>query len=198
MSCSANQSSGSSGTASPALPRTYESAACADSCITSPSWPVIVSRPRPGIAVASTNSTSPPTGVHASPVATPGPRGPPARLGEEPAAAEQLARARLGDRHLARRLALGDLAGDLAADRADLALQLADAGLARVVGDDRPQGRIGERDPRRRQAVALDLARHQVALGDLRASRPRCSRRAGSSPCGRAAGRGSCRACSRW
>ena len=28
----------------------------------------------PGIAVASTNSTSPPTGVHASPVATPGSR----------------------------------------------------------------------------------------------------------------------------
>ena len=28
--------------------RTHESAACADSCITSPSWPVIFSRPRPG------------------------------------------------------------------------------------------------------------------------------------------------------
>ena len=31
----------------------------------------MVSLPLPGIALASTNSTSPPTGVHASPVATP-------------------------------------------------------------------------------------------------------------------------------
>src|SRR3712207_2484157 len=43
----------------------------ADSRITSPTWPVMVSRPLPGIALASTNSTSPPTGVHARPVATP-------------------------------------------------------------------------------------------------------------------------------
>ncbi len=34
--------------ASAAFERTQESAACADSCITSPSWPVIVRRPRPG------------------------------------------------------------------------------------------------------------------------------------------------------
>ena len=33
---------------------------------------MIVSLPAPGIAVASMNSTSPPTGVQASPVATPG------------------------------------------------------------------------------------------------------------------------------
>lgn len=45
----ANQSSGRS----PAWPRTQESAAWADSFITSPSWPVIVSRPVPGIAPAS-------------------------------------------------------------------------------------------------------------------------------------------------
>ena len=32
----------------------------------------MVSLPLPGMAVASTNSTSPPTGVHARPVATPG------------------------------------------------------------------------------------------------------------------------------
>src|SRR2546425_11227862 len=46
-------------------------AACADSFITSPSWPVRVICPRPGIWIASTNMMSPPTGVHASPVATP-------------------------------------------------------------------------------------------------------------------------------
>ena len=33
---------------------------------------MIVSLPEPGIAVASMNSTSPPTGVQARPVATPG------------------------------------------------------------------------------------------------------------------------------
>ena len=72
MSWVANQSSGSSGASRATLPRTHESAACADSRITSPSWPVIMSLPSPGTAVASTNSTSPPTGVQASPVATPG------------------------------------------------------------------------------------------------------------------------------
>src|SRR5213594_866393 len=46
-------------------------AACADSFITSPSWPVRVICPLPGIWIASTNMMSPPTGVHASPVATP-------------------------------------------------------------------------------------------------------------------------------
>ena len=55
-----------------AWPRTQDSAACADSFITSPSCPVTVSLPLPGIAVASTKSTSPPTGVQARPVATPG------------------------------------------------------------------------------------------------------------------------------
>src|SRR6266576_4281331 len=46
-------------------------AACADSFITSPSWPVSVIWPLPGIRIASMNMMSPPTGVHASPVATP-------------------------------------------------------------------------------------------------------------------------------
>ena len=102
---------------------------------------MIVSLPSPGIAVASMNSTSPPTGVQARPVATPGRRGAPARLGEEPALAEQLADPRLGDRELALQRALGDLPRDLAADGADLALEVAHARLARVVGDDRPQRR---------------------------------------------------------
>ncbi len=46
-----------------ACERTHESAACADSCITSPSWPVIVSFPLPGYACASMKSTSPPAAV---------------------------------------------------------------------------------------------------------------------------------------
>ena len=44
--------------------RTHESAAWADSCITSPSWPVTCSSPLPGYAVASMKRTSPPTAVH--------------------------------------------------------------------------------------------------------------------------------------
>ncbi len=47
----------------PVCERTHESAASADSCITSPSWPVIVSLPLPGYAVASMNRTSPPADV---------------------------------------------------------------------------------------------------------------------------------------
>ena len=62
--------------------------------MTSPSWPVTVSLPLPGIAAASMNSTSPPTGVHARPVATPGLPRAPARLGLEARAPEQLAHAR--------------------------------------------------------------------------------------------------------
>src|SRR5665647_2831227 len=47
-------------------------AAMADSFITSPSWPVTVRWPSPGMAVASMKRMSPPTGVQARPVATPG------------------------------------------------------------------------------------------------------------------------------
>ena len=51
---------------------TSDSAACALSFITSPSWPVRISLPLPGMRAASMNRMSPPTGVQASPVATPG------------------------------------------------------------------------------------------------------------------------------
>jgi hypothetical protein len=53
------------------LARTQLIAACADSCITSPSLPVSVSRPRPGMSVASVTRISPPTSVQARPVAMP-------------------------------------------------------------------------------------------------------------------------------
>src|SRR4051794_6424238 len=74
MSCVRNQSDGRSGASSDRCPRTYDSAADADSFMTSPSCPVICSLPSPSNAAASMNSTSPPTGVHARPVATPGVR----------------------------------------------------------------------------------------------------------------------------
>ena len=56
----------------------------------------------------------------------------PARLRLEARAPEQLAHARRGHGDLALVLALGDAPRDLAADRADLALEAAHAGLARV------------------------------------------------------------------
>ena len=52
--------------------RTKDTAAWADSRITSPSCPVTISRPLPGMAWASTKRISPPAPVTASPVATPG------------------------------------------------------------------------------------------------------------------------------
>ena len=52
--------------------RNHDSAIRADSFITSPSWPVSVSWLPPAMRDASTNRTSPPTGVHARPIATPG------------------------------------------------------------------------------------------------------------------------------
>src|SRR5437763_1948030 len=63
--------------------------------------------------------------------------------------------------------AFGPLTSNLPADRADLALEVSHPGLARVAVDDEQQRLVAELDPRRRQAVALDLARDQVALGDL-------------------------------
>mmetsp|Transcript_47263 Transcript_47263/g.120579 ORF Transcript_47263/g.120579 Transcript_47263/m.120579 type:complete len:241 (-) Transcript_47263:1911-2633(-) len=72
-----------------ALARSHDSAICADSPSTSPSWPVSVSRPSRRVgsaptlspvaklggdtAAASTNCSAPPTGVHTSPAALPGP-----------------------------------------------------------------------------------------------------------------------------
>src|SRR5207342_385476 len=89
-----------------------------------------------------------------------------AGLGEDAAAAEQLPRFLAGDLDLAL-LALGDAAGDFAADGADLALEVADPGLAGVLLDDRGQGRVGELDLGGLEAVGRDLARDQVAAGDV-------------------------------
>src|SRR5215211_2677498 len=91
----------------------------------------------------------------------------PLDVGREARAAEQLAHLRRGRGDLALERALGDTAGDLAAHGADLALEPAHARLARVLLDDHLQPGVGERDLRALEPVALDLARHEVALGDL-------------------------------
>ncbi len=158
----------SSGRNSAASPRSSESAACADSFITSPSWPVIVSLPVPGIAVASMNRTSPPTGVQARPVATPGRLRPPPRLGEDEAAAEQLAGELRRDRDRLRssrprRSARASLRQTVPIWRSRLrtpASRVYSSMIARSAG-------VGERGLGRLQPVLADLARDQVAAGDV-------------------------------
>src|SRR5829696_1888983 len=93
--------------------------------------------------------------------------GAPLDVGREARPAEQLAHLGAGRGHLALVGPLRDRSRDLAADRADLALESAHAGLAGVLLDDRLQAGVGERDLRALEAVALDLPRDEVALGDL-------------------------------
>src|SRR5207237_558684 len=93
--------------------------------------------------------------------------GAPAGLGEEAALAEHLAHVLRPDRLLPVARPLGVLARHLAADRTDLALQAAHAGLARVALDDQPQRLLGYLDLAAGEPVPLDLAGHQVPLGDL-------------------------------
>ena len=111
----------------------------ADSFITSPSWPVIVSWLAPAIRDASMKSTSPPTGVHARPIATPGSlRAVLHLLVEMPRRAEAVSTTASG-------VTTTGVASGLRRCRrailrqidADLALEVADAGLARVAADDR-------------------------------------------------------------
>ena len=62
--------------------------------------------------------------------------------------------------------AFGLLACNLPADRANLTLQVPDAGLPRVAADDGGERRIRERHALGRQAVVGDLTRHEVIAGD--------------------------------
>ena len=103
--------------------------------MTSPSWPVRISLPLPGTRAASTNRMSPPVGVQASPVATPGTL---VRIATSPSkrrGAEDGVQLIDADPH-ALGVALGDAHGDAMQDRAKLALEIAHAGLPRVVADD--------------------------------------------------------------
>ena len=143
------------------------------------------------------NRMSPPTGVQASPVATPGmlvriatsssngggpimPERSPAEIAIGP------------------RLALGDPHGGLAQHPPDLALEVPDPGLARIVLDDGPERLIGDLDLARLEAVGVQLTRNEIAARDLKLFAGRIAGEADDSPCGREAGRGSCRAYSRW
>ena len=63
--------------------------------------------------------------------------------------------------------AVGDLARDLAAQLADLALQLADACFACIAGDHLAERAVRQCQLIRQQAVLTELPRNEIALGDL-------------------------------
>ena len=112
---------------------TMLSAACALSLMTSPSWPVRISLPLPGMRVASMNRMSPPTGVQASPVATPGTLVRIATSFSNCGGAEDGVQDRLRRSGPCAVCAFGDAHRGMAQHLADLAFEVAHAGLARVV-----------------------------------------------------------------
>lgn len=148
-----------------ALARAKVSAACADSRITSPSRPVSTSVPRPSITETSIAIVI----AAVSRPAQPGGRIV-ARLGQAVAAQRrtEVARHRRGDLRV--RARLGHAPGHLAADRADLALEVAHAGLVGVRADQQAQGRLAERDQWAVVGRAVARVRSASALSPLASS----------------------------
>src|ERR1041385_3801728 len=140
-------------------------AAGAASCMTSPSLPVIVSWPLPGMIVTSVDRSSPPSSVHARPVVTPMPCSPCLAVAEL-GWTQVLGKAFRIDLDLRVAVALDDLNRDLAADRGDLAVKGPHARLFRVVADNAQHRAVGEGDILRVEAVRLTLLVDQVLLGD--------------------------------
>ena len=120
---------------------------------------------------------SPPTGVYASPVATPTDATRFVTSLKKRGLLQILDEVLGLDARLVPRV-LGDLARDLAEDRADLAFEVAHAGFARVVVDDRAQRRIADLRLRFAQPVGLALLLERGSAWRSAASRTRCSPRA--------------------
>ena len=120
----------------------------------------------PFMRVASMKRMSPPTEVTARPVAMPGISMFSEQLGLESLLFQMRAHQLRRHHHMGPLLA-DDLDDALAADRADLALQVAHAGLARVVLNDLAHGVVGEGHLLVLETVGLELPRDQVTLGDL-------------------------------
>ena len=114
------------------------------------------------------NSTSPPTPVTARPVATPGTatRSAASKKNFWPAQVVADALGRDHDDSASPPVPRRDLGRHLAQHLADLALQVPDAGLARVVADDDADRVVGQRHLLGRQPVALELPRQQVVARD--------------------------------
>src|SRR6266496_720596 len=134
-------------------------AACADSCMTSPSLPVSVTAPRPfttyfGPGKASRQSNLTFSGDTLLP---------------ELDWAQHLAYA-IGPDRVFETVShtFGDkLSRKLATTRTDLAFEVADPGLAGEVADDLQNAFVTELKLLRSQSVGFGLFRHQVAFGDL-------------------------------
>src|ERR1039458_5637050 len=155
-----------------ALERTQVSAACIDSCITSPICPVMAKLPLPFILLASMKRMSPPAAVQARPTATPG------RLTRS--ATSVSTRTRMPPRNslstsrvtisfsflpsTTRRACLRQTVPSAPSGRPS---PLAHPGLPRVVAHDVEHRILGKLDLLWGNAVLLDLAGNQVAEGDV-------------------------------
>src|SRR5215210_2408619 len=139
--------------------------------MTLPSCPVsVIWELPPGRSVASMKRTSPPVSVHATPVATPGRevrnetswwiRGGPRNSGRRgPSTVSVGVSPSSGVR-----LAPG---GNLPRDRANPSLEVADAGLARVLADDSAQRGIRNLEHLDLQAMFAHLTRDEIAPRDV-------------------------------
>ena len=170
-----------------ACARANDSAACADSFITSPSWPVRISDPLPAhdlrLDVQHLAAVRRPGQAVALPTSSPraarrrgsggGPRNLAARRGRSPTW-----RRRCASALAARAPASTTRRATLRASVRHQPLQLAQPRLARVLGDDAADDVAPDDDLLGGQARLGDLLGHQVALARSPASPPRCSRRA--------------------
>src|SRR5205823_174118 len=90
-----------------------------------------------------------------------------AHLAFEPARAQPAAHSALVDpQRLRAGLALRDLTRRLAEHVREPALEVAHAGLTRVLADDQPQRAVRDSDLSPVEAVRLELLRHEIALRD--------------------------------
>ena len=137
---------------------------CADSFMTSPSWPVRVSFGSPAIDVASMNRTSPPAPVTASPVATPGTAVRSADSGRNRGRPRKSRRFD-SSTAIADRVG-GQPGGDLAQHPRQRTLELPDAGLAGVLAGDPAQRAVADRHLVRVERGPLQLPRQQVGTRD--------------------------------
>src|SRR5207247_2033984 len=149
-----------------ALDHTYETAAWALSRMTSPSIPVSTRRSSLlGIIVTSTNRTSPPVGVQARPVATPGRAVRSTTSSKNRGTAQIIGEAVGGDAERPG-LALREAAGDLAGHGGDLAFEVPHARLAGIAAHDQSNGVRLEDQLVRLEAVRAELLGHQVLRRD--------------------------------
>ena len=127
----------------------------------------MVSLPLPSSTCTSVVRMLPPTSVHARPVTRPTSLFSCTSESRNLGHAEEVGDVFAGDLFLVLGAVLHHAARHLAADVADFALEVAHAGLARVVADDLEDRIVGEGDVLLAQAGLLALLLHQVLLGDF-------------------------------